>query len=47
MLTKEEFRKYQKQIMLDDIGIVGQIKLNKAKWRLLGREVWVVLYYNI
>ncbi|MDP3558286.1 MAG: HesA/MoeB/ThiF family protein [Bacteroidota bacterium] len=36
MLSKEEFKRYQKQIMLDDIGINGQIKIKKAKVAVVG-----------
>jgi molybdopterin/thiamine biosynthesis adenylyltransferase len=36
MLTKEEFKRYQKQIMLDDIGINGQIKIKQSKVAVIG-----------
>ncbi len=36
MLSKEEFKRYQKQIMLDDIGINGQIKLKQSKVAVIG-----------
>ena len=36
MLSKEEFKRYQKQIMLDDIGINGQIKIKQSKVAVIG-----------
>lgn len=36
MLSKEEFKRYQKQIMLDDMGINGQIKLKQSKVAVIG-----------
>lgn len=36
MLSKEEFKRYQKQIMLNDIGINGQIKLKQSKVAVIG-----------
>lgn len=36
MLSKEEFKRYQKQIMLDDLGINGQIKLKQSKVAVIG-----------
>lgn len=36
MLSKEEFKRYQKQIMVDDIGINGQIKIKQAKVAVIG-----------
>ena len=36
MLTKEEFKRYQKQVMLDDIGINGQIKIKQSKVVVIG-----------
>lgn len=36
MLTKEEMKRYMKQVMLDDIGINGQIKLKQAKVAVIG-----------
>jgi adenylyltransferase/sulfurtransferase len=36
MLSKEEFKRYQKQIMLDEIGINGQIKLKQTKVAVVG-----------
>ena len=36
MLTSEEFKKYQKQIMLDDIGVKGQIKIKQSKIAVVG-----------
>lgn len=36
MLSKEEFKRYQKQIMLDDFGINGQIKLKQSKVAVIG-----------
>jgi adenylyltransferase/sulfurtransferase len=36
MLSKEEFKRYQKQIMVDDIGINGQIKLKQSKVAVIG-----------
>ncbi len=36
MLSKEEFNRYTKQIMLEDVGINGQIKLKKAKVLVIG-----------
>lgn len=36
MLSKEEFKRYQKQIMQDDIGINGQIKIKQSKVAVVG-----------
>ncbi len=36
MLSKEEFKRYQKQIMLDDIGINGQLKIKGSKVAVVG-----------
>jgi len=36
MLRKEEFKRYQKQIMLDEIGINGQLKMKQAKIAVVG-----------
>lgn len=36
MLTKEEFQKYLKQILLEDIGLDGQNKLKEAKVAVIG-----------
>ncbi len=36
MLSKEEMKRYMKQVMLDDIGINGQIKLKQAKVAVVG-----------
>jgi len=36
MLTKEEFKRYQKQVMVDDIGINGQIKIKQSKVAVIG-----------
>lgn len=36
MLTKEEFNRYQKQVMVDDIGFSGQIKLKQSKVAVVG-----------
>ncbi|MDF2450268.1 MAG: UBA/THIF-type binding protein [Bacteroidota bacterium] len=36
MLSKEEFKRYQKQIMLDDIGINGQIKIKQTRVAVVG-----------
>jgi adenylyltransferase/sulfurtransferase len=36
MLSKEEFNRYSKQIMLEDVGINGQIKLKQAKVLVIG-----------
>ncbi len=36
MLSKEEFKRYQKQIMLDDIGINGQLKIKRGKVAVVG-----------
>lgn len=36
MLSKEEFKRYQKQIMVDDIGINGQIKIKQSKVAVIG-----------
>lgn len=36
MLSKEEFKRYQKQIMLDDIGINGQLKIKNSKVVVVG-----------
>jgi molybdopterin-synthase adenylyltransferase len=36
MLSKEEFNRYQKQIMLEDVGLLGQMKLKQAKVLVIG-----------
>lgn len=36
MLSKEEFKRYQKQVMMDDIGINGQIKIKQSKVAVIG-----------
>jgi adenylyltransferase/sulfurtransferase len=36
MLSKEEFKRYQKQVMVDDIGINGQIKIKQSKVAVIG-----------
>ncbi len=36
MLSKEEFKRYQKQVMVDDIGINGQIKIKESKVAVIG-----------
>jgi len=36
MLSKEEFNRYRKQIMLDDIGIHGQLKIKGSKVAVVG-----------
>lgn len=36
MLSKEELKKYFKQILLDDIGLKGQLLLKKAKVAVVG-----------
>lgn len=36
MLSKEEFNHYQKQVMLDDVGLLGQTKLKEAKVLVIG-----------
>lgn len=36
MLSKEEFKRYRKQIMLDDIGINGQLKIKGSKVAVVG-----------
>lgn len=36
MLSKEEFKRYQKQIMQYDIGINGQIKIKQSKVAVVG-----------
>lgn len=36
MLSKEEFKRYQKQIMLDNIGINGQLKIKQTKIAVIG-----------
>nr|WP_199076515.1 HesA/MoeB/ThiF family protein [Pedobacter sp. ASV19] len=36
MLAKEEFQRYLKQILLDDIGLYGQNKLKEAKVAVIG-----------
>jgi molybdopterin/thiamine biosynthesis adenylyltransferase len=36
MLSKEESKRYQKQIMLDNVGINGQIKIKQAKVAVVG-----------
>lgn len=36
MLSKDEFKRYQKQIMLDDIGINGQLKIKGSKVAVVG-----------
>jgi len=39
MLSKKEFNRYQKQIMVDDIGINGQIKIKQSKVVVIGAVV--------
>ncbi len=36
MLSKEEYKRYQKQVMLDDVGLLGQTKLKDAKVLVIG-----------
>jgi molybdopterin-synthase adenylyltransferase len=36
MLSKEEFKRYQKQVMVGDIGINGQIKIKQSKVAVIG-----------
>lgn len=36
MLSKEEFKRYNKQIMLEDVGITGQLKLKRSKVAVVG-----------
>ncbi|MBI1837294.1 MAG: HesA/MoeB/ThiF family protein [Flavobacteriia bacterium] len=36
MLTKEEFNRYNKQVMLEDVGLLGQTKLKQAKVLIIG-----------
>jgi molybdopterin-synthase adenylyltransferase len=36
MLSKEEFKRYQKQVMVDEIGINGQIKFKQSKVAVIG-----------
>ena len=36
MLSKEEFKRYQKQVMVDDIGINGQIQIKQSKVAVIG-----------
>ena len=36
MLTKEEFNRYNKQVMLEDVGLLGQTKLKQAKVLVIG-----------
>jgi molybdopterin/thiamine biosynthesis adenylyltransferase len=36
MLSKDEFKRYHKQIMLDDIGINGQLKIKRSKVAVVG-----------
>ncbi len=36
MLSKDEFKRYQKQILLDDIGINGQLKIKGSKVAVVG-----------
>ena len=36
MLSKEEFKRYQKQVMVDDIGINGQINIKQSKVAVIG-----------
>jgi adenylyltransferase/sulfurtransferase len=36
MLSKEEFKRYQKQVIVDDIGINGQIKIKQSKVAVIG-----------
>lgn len=36
MLSKEEFNRYNKQVMLEDIGLLGQTKLKQAKVLVIG-----------
>ncbi len=36
MLSKEEFNRYQKQIILEDVGFEGQVKIKQAKVVVIG-----------
>jgi molybdopterin-synthase adenylyltransferase len=36
MLSKEEFKRYQKQVMVDEIGINGQITFKQSKVAVIG-----------
>lgn len=36
MLSKDEFKRYRKQIMLDDIGINGQLKIKGSRVAVVG-----------
>jgi len=36
MLSKEEFQRYSKQVMLEDVGLIGQVKLKQAKVLVIG-----------
>jgi molybdopterin-synthase adenylyltransferase len=36
MLTTEEYKKYQKQILLDDFGMDGQLRLKQSKVAVVG-----------
>lgn len=36
MLSREEFNRYQKQVMLEDVGLLGQINLKEAKVLVIG-----------
>ncbi|MBS1651039.1 MAG: HesA/MoeB/ThiF family protein [Bacteroidetes bacterium] len=36
MINKEEFKRYQKQILLEEIGLNGQLLLKKAKVAIVG-----------
>ena len=36
MLSKEEFNRYNKQVMLEDVGLLGQTKLKQAKVLVIG-----------
>lgn len=36
MISREEFNRYHKQVMLDDVGLLGQINLKEAKVLVIG-----------
>jgi len=36
MLSKEEYNRYQKQVILEDVGLLGQTKLKQAKVLVIG-----------
>src|SRR5690606_38006783 len=36
MIKKEEFGRYEKQMILEEIGIMGQVKLKAAKVAVVG-----------